>query len=433
MLNAPFNETRNLGSSNEASQLLVAPPEALPLKRTRSKEKLQPKLKSIELFTGAGGLALGISMAGFDHLAVLERDHDSCETLRYNKSRGVEHVKHWQICEGDIKQFEFANSFRSVDLIAGGVPCQPFSLGGKHKAYDDARDMFPEFSRAVTELRPKAFIVENVKGLLRQSFADYFEYVLLRLSHPHIEMRAGTTWREHRAELERAHTSRNDSGLGYQVVFQLLNAADFGVPQRRERVFIVGFRSDLNVDWSFPLPTHSRDELLLSQYDSGEYWERHRIQTKHRPEPSALIAEAGKRLKSRLFVERFQPWRTVRDAISDLPKLDSKLTNSSDSEHFMNPGARSYKGHTGSPYDEPAKTLKAGDHGVPGGENTLALPDGRVRYFTVRECARLQTFPDTYHLTGSWTERMRQLGNAVPVSLAHIVAKAVQIRLSQLA
>ena len=119
------------------------------------------------------------------------------------------------------------------------------------------------------------------------------------------------------------------------------------------------------------------------------------------------------------------PWRTVRDAISDLPDPERSTSQHTVPNHVLQPGARSYQGHTGSPLDEPAKTLKAGDHGVPGGENMVLLPDGRVRYFTVRESARIQTFPDSVLLAGSWTEAMRQLGNAVPVKLAEAVAKSV--------
>jgi DNA (cytosine-5)-methyltransferase 1 len=118
------------------------------------------------------------------------------------------------------------------------------------------------------------------------------------------------------------------------------------------------------------------------------------------------------------------PWLTVRDAISDLPDPERFPTNKIPNHRF-NPGARSYPGHTGSPLDEPAKTLKAGDHGVPGGENMLTRPDGSLRYFTVREAARLQTFPDDYVFRGAWTEAMRQLGNAVPVRLAKVVASSV--------
>ena len=129
---------------------------------------------------------------------------------------------------------------------------------------------------------------------------------------------------------------------------------------------------------------------------------------------------------------RFPPtesrWLTVRDALQGLP--EPTIQNSYGiANHTLNPGARAYNGHTGSPHDEPAKALKAGDHGVPGGENMLAYSDGTVRYFTVRESARLQTFPDTYHFNGSWSESMRQLGNAVPVRLAQTVAESIYARL----
>jgi DNA (cytosine-5)-methyltransferase 1 len=131
------------------------------------------------------------------------------------------------------------------------------------------------------------------------------------------------------------------------------------------------------------------------------------------------------RLRSgELFHSGKAPWLTVRDAISDLPDPE-RFPRNAIANHAVNPGARSYPGHTGSPLDEPAKTLKAGDHGVPGGENMLARADGTVRYFTVREAARLQTFPDDYILRGPWTEAMRQLGNAVPVRLAETVARSV--------
>jgi DNA (cytosine-5)-methyltransferase 1 len=118
------------------------------------------------------------------------------------------------------------------------------------------------------------------------------------------------------------------------------------------------------------------------------------------------------------------PWMTVRDAIADLPEPVEHSDNGVPN-HTLNPGARSYPGHTGSPFELPAKTLKAGDHGVPGGENMLRRSDGSVRYFTVREAARLQTFPDDFIFPGSWTETMRQLGNAVPVRLGEVVARSV--------
>lgn len=382
-------------------------------------------MRSVELFTGAGGLALGTGMAGFEHAAVVEFNRDCCETLRLNQRLGYEPMRHWRIIEADARETDYSG-LGPAELIAGGVPCQPFSLGGKHRAHEDERDMFPEFARAAAVLRPKAFLVENVKGLLRRGFADYFEYVILRLSHPLVEIKDGQSWREHRAVLERIHTAGKPTGLDYNVVFQLLNAADYGVPQRRERVFIAGFRSDLGVRWSFPPPTHSRDALLREQFVTGEYWERHRIPGKRRPDPTASLRE---RTPSLWADDDREPWRTVRDAISDLPSLKPGQRDHLDMNHFINPGARSYKGHTGSPWDEPAKTLKAGDHGVPGGENSLLLDNGEVRYFSPRECARLQTFPDEFRIAGAWTEQMRQMGNAVPVLLARVIAAEMIARL----
>ncbi len=289
--------------------------------------------------------------------------------------------------------------------------------------------MFPEAVRAVRELRPQAFIFENVKGLMRETFADYFEYINLQLTHPSLLRRKDEAWRDHRSRLEKHHTSRQVRSE-YNVVYRLLNAADYGVPQRRERVFFVGFRSDLGVQWSFPEETHSDDALLASKWITGSYWETHQVAKKNRPPIDSRQVNRIERLRcGTLFGERRMPWLTVRDAIRDLPDPE-KFPNNGISDHRFNPGARTYAGHTGSPLDEPAKTLKAGDHGVPGGENMLARVDGSVRYFTVREAARLQTFPDDYVFRGVWSEAMRQLGNAVPVRLAEVVARSVSDTLS---
>ena len=203
------------------------------------------------------------------------------------------------------------------------------------------------------------------------------------------------------------------------------------MPQKRERVIIVGFRSDLGVEWSFPDATHSFDSLLRDQWVTGDYWERHRVSKRKRPVISERRKERVDRLKSEqtLFEPDEKPWRTVRDAIADLPDPQHGDC-SAFHNHDHNPGARSYAGHTGSPLDEPAKTLKAGDHGVPGGENTVVMPNGSLRYFTVRESARLQTFPDEYVFHGVWTEAMRQIGNAVPVLLGETIANGVRQKLN---
>ncbi|WP_258605510.1 DNA cytosine methyltransferase [Mesorhizobium sp. AR10] len=219
-------------------------------------------MKSIELFAGAGGLGIGLHYAGFDPVNVVEWDSYCCDTIRENKSRGIAAVKKWKVTEGDVRQVDFRPYEGRVRLVSGGPPCQPFSMGGKHGAYDDARDMFPQAIRAVREARPQAFIFENVKGLTRPTFRNYFEYIRLQLEHPEIKSRRAEEWGDHLTRLEQHHTSGSKAGLNYRVVTQVVNAANYGIPQRRERVFFVGFREDLGVRWHFPLPTHSREALL---------------------------------------------------------------------------------------------------------------------------------------------------------------------------
>ncbi len=186
--------------------------------------------------------------------------------------------------------------------------------------------------------------------------------------------------------LERIHTSGKRTDLQYNVVYHLMNAVDFGVPQHRSRVFVVGVRSDMGVNFSFPQRTHEKDALLHSMWVSRSYWDRHRLPSSQRPVMTRAVEKQIEHL--RLLSPDFllQPWRTVRDAIADLPKIKIGGESKKVWNHYLNP-ARSYAGHSGSPLDEPAKTLKAGDHGVPGGENTVRLADGSVRYFSVRECA----------------------------------------------
>jgi DNA (cytosine-5)-methyltransferase 1 len=376
-------------------------------------------MNSVELFAGGGGLAIGLQNIGFKHKAIIEFNKDACNTLLKNSVATPETLYH-----GDVCRYEYSNlSLNNIDLVSGGPPCQPFSLAGNHKGLNDGRDMFPEAVRAIRELRPKAFIFENVKGLLRKSFAEYFEYILLQLQHPSIEKESNDTWLDHLAKLEQHHTHKNRPDLEYKVVFRLLNCADYGAPQKRERVFIVGFRHDIDAGWSFPKKTHSEDSLLWSKHITGNYWKEHKIMDPLPPEQRTKIE---KKLISKfgMFPPTEKPWRTVRDAIANLPDPHSnsnKFTN-----HEFKSGARSYPGHTGSYIDEPSKTLKAGAHGVPGGENMIRYEDGSVRYFTVRESARIQTFPDSYFFEGAWGESMRQLGNAVPVCLAEAVGSSVK-------
>lgn len=386
-------------------------------------------LTSIELFAGAGGLALGVAMAGFKTRAVVEWDQWACDTIRENQERGYPLVSGWPVIQGDVREWiENADNCalgRDLDLIAGGPPCQPFSMGGKHKAHLDQRDMFPITVDVIRRLRPRAFIIENVKGLTRSAFHNYYQYILLQLQFPELSKKPDESWSDHYRRLQRHQTTRERSreGLTYRVTPTLVNAANFGIPQKRERVFIVGFRSDQDVQWSFPRETHSLDALLHDQWISGDYWERHEVARLRRPSAPSRLGATLNRLSGLGLPPMHAPWRTVRDALEGLPEPQEK--GSSLLNHRLQMGARAYPGHTGSPLDLPAKTLKAGGHGVPGGENMLVRPDGSIRYFTVRESARLQTFPDGYELHGSWSEAMRQLGNAVPMLLGRVVAASV--------
>jgi len=386
-------------------------------------------MRSVELFAGAGGLAIGMASAGFQHAAVVEWDHEACETFRDNQRHHAHAVEGWPVHEMDARGFNFGELTGDIEVVSGGPPCQPFSMGGKHQAQRDDRNMFPEAVRAVRELRPKAFIFENVKGLTRETFASYFSHIHLQLQYPELERKKGENWMQHRARLEQHH-SANKGAATYNVIFDVLNAADYGVPQKRERVFFVGFRSDVGARWSFPEKTHSEDALLAAKWIDGTYWDEHGM--RRRPPNADELRRFGRRLgrlRANPPLLTTDRWRTTRDALIGLPDPETQ-GKARIANHIFTPGARTYFGHTGSALDEPAKTLKAGRHGVPGGENMFVKDDGTVRYFTVREAARLQTFPDEYEFRSSWTQTMRQLGNAVPVRLAEVVASSVAASLA---
>lgn len=380
-------------------------------------------INSIELFAGAGGLALGFASQHVKHKAVVEWNSHACNTIRINKQAGIAPISHWpDVVEGDVRKFDYS-VFDDIDLVTGGPPCQPFSLGGKHGGFLDVRDMFPQAVRAVRETQPRAFVFENVQGLTRAAFSDYLNYILLQLEFPSVVARSGEEWLTHSARLIQHKESGAPSE--FHVQWKLVNAANYGVPQKRMRVFIVGFRADLNIKFEFPPETHSQHSLLLSQWGTGEYWERHQVEKKDRPMRPITIDRVLHAIKGKTDGNLLAPWLTVRDAIYDLPDPETDPKAKFVQAHKFQPGARIYPGHTGSPLDEPSKALKAGDHGVPGGENMLRRTDGTVRYFTVRESARIQTFPDSFIFSGTWTETMRQLGNAVPVLLASVMAEQV--------
>lgn len=378
-------------------------------------------LGCLELFTGGGGLALGLDMAGFAHLALVELDRNACATLRKNVPRRAEDGHPWPIHEIDAKRFDYNQFVDRVDLLAAGVPCQPFSLGGRHRGNADKRNLFPLVFDVIRTARPKAILIENVPGLVRPSFLPYFEYIVAQLRCPTVGSRKGESWTSHKARLLKVPQSQHQ----YDVAHKIVECADYGTPQTRRRVLIVGFRCDLNTEWSWPEPTHSEDSLLYAKWIGESYWKEHKIEPRRTPKVLesrvASLRAAGKPTAER--------WRTVRDALRGLPEPVHGQPHPAILNHVGIPGARVYPGHTGSDLDWPAKTLKAGVHGVPGGEGTVVLDDGRVRYFSVREAARIQGFPDDYEIVGVRSEAMRQIGNAVPVNVAKFFGEAVLTRL----
>lgn len=352
-------------------------------------------LRSVELFSGCGGLALGLSRAGFSHERLVEWNACAVATVEHNAEAGLEHIADWPIERADVRYVDW-KGHAGATLVAGGPPCQPFSIGGKGNGDGDHRDMWPQAIRAVREIRPDAFLFENVRGLLRPKFAPYLATIVAGLATPD-----------------------RKTDLRYEVRVQQVDAANFGAPQRRHRVLIFGYRSDLGATPAEIKATHSRERLLWDQFVTGDYWREHGLK-RSIDSFAAIDAAMVRKLRARDVAPTEERWVTVRDALKGLGEPNGV------GNHLHQPGARAYKGHTGSPLDQPAKALKAGDHGVPGGENMMVMDSGDVRYFTIREAARLQGMPDGYEFPRSWTESMRQLGNAVPTQLANAAGTSLR-------
>ena len=383
------------------------------------------QLNTLELFSGVGGLALGLHQAGFRPHALVESDPRCIETLRKNTGIGRPFPVGTALIQDDIRKVDFKEFIGKIHLVSGGPPCQPFSVGGRGAAYADSRNMFPEAIRAVAETMPLAYLFENVPGLTQKKNQNYFEYLVRYLKTPTARPTNEMGWLEHDAMLRLQPSTEYPSSSRYLVYTKVFNAADYGVPQLRRRLFIVGIRCDLGISWQFPAPTHSAGALATHK-SSGGYWGRHGISIANHESETAF------ELLDHEFLDGLKPWRTIRDSVSDLGRppvgvhpADYKKFNG----HNVHPGARRYDGHTGSHLDQPSKTLKAGVHGVPGGENMVVLDDGTVRYLTIRECARIQSFPDNFQFAESWSSSMRQIGNAVPPRLAFEIAARLSLYL----
>ncbi len=357
-------------------------------------------------------MTLGLQKAGFQFSHVFEIDSHTCKTLEKNHfSKGG--LLHGEVHEEDVTKLNWDVFRGPIRLLAGGAPCQPFSLGGRHLADKDDRNMFPEVVRAVRALRPQAVMLENVQGMARPSFRPYFEYILQQLTWPSVAPKKDEDWQQHLERLSQ-HQAATKYQCEYHVNWAPLEAADYGVAQNRRRVFIIATRADITGRFDFPQVSHKKEALIRKQAN-GEYWRSRCLKTpKNEPteNPDLKLDEFAV----------FEAWKTVRDAISDLPSPAASEAGS-ENNHWVIPGARIYRGHSGSLLDWPSKTIKAGVHGVPGGENVVLLDDGTHRYFTLRETARLQGFPDEFVFYGARIHITRQIGNAVPVDLAEAIGR----------
>lgn len=380
-------------------------------------------LTSVELFAGGGGMALGTRNAGFEHLALVEWYKPAATILRHNAEI---HPNLWNkvdVHEKDVRIWLKQTDLKEgqVDLVAGGPPCQPFSLGGVHAGDEDDRNMFPAALDVVRKLRPKFVIFENVPGLTRPSFAPYFSYIRHQLEKPTVTPNEDELWAEHDARINEARPR----SLKYNVTQHLIDAADFGLPQNRRRVFLIGIRADLpNADtWPGEIDGEfSRDALLYDQWVTGDYWTAHGMAMPELPdgmeERKRELKELGRPEKAR--------WQTIRDAVVGLPDPVAGVEADDFTNHRGIPGARAYPKHSGSPFDWPAKTIKAGVHGVSGGEAMIRFDDNSLRYLTVRESARIQGFPDDYEFPVARSRGMGAIGNAVAVPIAELLAKRLR-------
>jgi DNA (cytosine-5)-methyltransferase 1 len=376
-------------------------------------------LTSVELFAGGGGMALGMRRAGFHHHSLVEWNHNATKVLRHNATLDPALWQPDAVLQQDVRDWlEQLEEVPEVTLIAGGPPCQPFSLAGVHAGDNDDRNMFPVALDVVRRLLPPLVVFENVPGLTRPSFAPYYRYVQAQLAQPTVRPKQGEMWSDHFARILRSRAHRR-----YHVYEEHFEAADIGVPQNRRRVFLVGIRADMPgaASWPGVGREHSQEALLYEQYIKSAYWDRYDL-----PQPGV-----PDRLRARVAQLKGEdpppgkPWRTLRDALVGLPEPHDGKESGGVANHCGITGARIYRKHTGSPIDWPAKAIKAGVHGVSGGEAMIRFPDGTLRYLTVRESARVQGFPDAYEFPGPRSRVMEVIGNAVAVAVAEAIGRSL--------
>ncbi len=322
----------------------------------------------LELFAGAGGLAIGLEKAGLKCVALNEIDKWACQTLRTNRPN-------WNVLEGDVKDFEFENYKNKIDVVTGGFPCQAFSYAGKKLGLDDARGtLFYEFARVIQEVNPVLCIGENVKGLLSHDKGKTLQGMISILDE-----------------------------IGYNVVpAKVLKAINYRVPQKRERLILVGVRKDIKIDFEYPTP-HRKIYNLVDALKKGKLYNS-----------DVPVSEGAKYPEHKKEILELVPpkgyWR-------DLPlEIQKEYMGKS---FYLGGGKTGMARRIG--WDEPSLTLTCS----PAQKQTERCHPDETRPFTVREYARIQTFPDDWIFSGSTAQQYKQIGNAVPVNLGEEIGYAV--------
>ncbi len=337
-----------------------------------NEEKIKPNKNYtlIELFAGAGGLALGLEQAGFQSVLLNEFDKDACETLKKNRPD-------WNVVHSDIKDVDFKKYNGKIDILTGGFPCQAFSYAGNKLGFEDTRGtLFYEFARAIKEIKPKVFLAENVRGLISHEKGK----TLSVISHVINE-------------------------LGYELVSpQVLKAIFYRVPQKRERLFLVGIRKDLSpfVEFKYPAKFPKvftlRDALKAGVlYNSDVPKSEGQVYPKRKKEILSKVPPGGY-------------WRDLPD---DLQREFMK------GSYYLGGGKTGLARRLS--WDEPSLTLTC----APAQKQTERCHPSETRPLTIREYARIQTFPDAWEFCGSNTSVYKQIGNAVPVNLGYGIARSL--------
>lgn len=316
---------------------------------------------SVELFAGAGGLALGLEEAGLHHVMLNEFDHTACETLRKNRPD-------WNVVEGDVHNVDFSQYQGKVDVVTGGFPCQAFSYAGKKLGFEDARGtLFFEWARAVKEIQPKICIGENVRGLLSHDNGKTIKGMMDILTE-----------------------------LGYTVLApQILKAIYYKVPQKRERMILVGIRNDIDTSFYYPKPSR-QIYTLKDALKKGVLYDCDVPKSEGEKYPE----------KKRKVMELVPPGGYWRDLPVEIQKEYMK------GSYYLGGGKTGMARRIS--WDEPCLTLTC----APAQKQTERCHPEETRPFTVREYARIQTFPDSWEFAGAMTQKYKQIGNAVPVNLA---------------